>query len=162
MGASFLGNAWGRGIGNSGRERFVPRKRPSRLILLVRASLLSSERFAAKPASSALMVEGALRPAHQPSSLSLGRVIAQRGASMGGSGLSKWGLPILLAILSSAPAGSAEAFATMGSPAAAVSADNSLRLTVHFSKVQSFYCYPKLYWWFYRPYTTAPEGNARC
>jgi hypothetical protein len=33
---------------------------------------------------------------------------------------------------------------------------------VHFSKVQSFYCYPKLYWWFYRPYTTAPEGNARC
>src|SRR5689334_12310194 len=69
-GASFLGNAWGRGIGNSGRERFVPRKRPSRLILLVRASLLSSERFAAKPASSALMVEGALRPAHQPSSLS--------------------------------------------------------------------------------------------
>jgi len=82
---------------------------------------------------------------------------------MGGSGLSKWGLPILLAILSSAPAaGSAEAFATMGSPAAAVSADNSLRLTVHFSKVQSFYCYPKLYWWFYRPYTTAPEGNARC
>src|SRR5690348_10932663 len=146
MGLPSLGTRGGRGIGNSGRARFVPRKRPSRPILLVRAPLLSSERFAAKPASSALMVEGALRPAHQPSSLSLGRVIAQRGASMGGSGLSKWGLPILLAILSSAPAaGSAEAFATMGSPAAAVSADNSLRLTVHFSKVQSFYCYPKLY-----------------
>ena len=82
---------------------------------------------------------------------------------MSGSGLSRWGLPILLVVLSSAPAaGSAEAFASMGSPAAAVSAENSLRLTAHFRKVQSFYCYPRLYWWFYRPYTTAPEGNARC
>jgi hypothetical protein len=24
------------------------------------------------------------------------------------------------------------------------------------------YCYPRNYWWFYRPYTTADEGYARC
>ena len=32
----------------------------------------------------------------------------------------------------------------------------------HFSKVQSFYCYPRSYWWFYRPYTTAAQNYARC
>lgn len=26
----------------------------------------------------------------------------------------------------------------------------------------SYYCYPRYYWWFYRPYTTAAEGYARC
>ncbi len=35
-------------------------------------------------------------------------------------------------------------------------------LLAHFRKVYSFYCYPKNYWWFYRPYTTAPMGYARC
>lgn len=34
--------------------------------------------------------------------------------------------------------------------------------SAHFRKVYSFYCYPKNYWWFYRPYTTAPMGYARC
>jgi len=24
------------------------------------------------------------------------------------------------------------------------------------------YCYPRNYWWFYRPYTTATEGYPRC
>ena len=33
---------------------------------------------------------------------------------------------------------------------------------VHFRKTQSFYCYPRNYWWFYRPYTTAYDGHARC
>jgi len=33
---------------------------------------------------------------------------------------------------------------------------------VHRRRVQSFYCYPKTYWWFYRPYTTSPNGHARC
>lgn len=33
---------------------------------------------------------------------------------------------------------------------------------VHRRRVQSFYCYPKTYWWFYRPYTTATNGHARC
>jgi hypothetical protein len=32
----------------------------------------------------------------------------------------------------------------------------------HHHRTQSFYCYPKNYWWFYRPYTTAPAGYARC
>jgi hypothetical protein len=26
----------------------------------------------------------------------------------------------------------------------------------------SYYCYPRNYWWFYRPYTTAGKGYARC
>jgi hypothetical protein len=33
---------------------------------------------------------------------------------------------------------------------------------LHRHRTQSFYCYPKNYWWFYRPYTTAPAGYARC
>ena len=32
----------------------------------------------------------------------------------------------------------------------------------HFRKSQSFYCYPRNYWWFYRPYTTAQQNYARC
>jgi hypothetical protein len=32
----------------------------------------------------------------------------------------------------------------------------------HASSATSFYCYPRNYWWFYRPYTTAQEGYARC
>lgn len=38
----------------------------------------------------------------------------------------------------------------------------SPRLAVHFKKTRSFYCYPRNYWWFYRPYTTAFDGHARC
>ena len=26
----------------------------------------------------------------------------------------------------------------------------------------SYYCYPRNYWWFYRPYTTAAADYARC
>ena len=33
---------------------------------------------------------------------------------------------------------------------------------LHRHRAQSFYCYPRNYWWFYRPYTTAPDGHARC
>ena len=32
----------------------------------------------------------------------------------------------------------------------------------HRRRVQSFYCYPRNYWWFYRPYTTALDGHPRC
>jgi hypothetical protein len=32
----------------------------------------------------------------------------------------------------------------------------------HVRRSQSFYCYPRNYWWFYRPYTTALDGHARC
>ncbi len=33
---------------------------------------------------------------------------------------------------------------------------------LHRHRAQSFYCYPRNYWWFYRPYTTALDGHARC
>jgi hypothetical protein len=32
----------------------------------------------------------------------------------------------------------------------------------HAGRTESYYCYPKNYWWFYRPYTTAYDGHARC
>jgi hypothetical protein len=32
----------------------------------------------------------------------------------------------------------------------------------HSQRTQAFYCYPRNYWWFYRPYTTASDGHARC
>jgi len=32
----------------------------------------------------------------------------------------------------------------------------------HSGRSTSFYCYPRNYWWFYRPYTTATESYARC
>jgi hypothetical protein len=32
----------------------------------------------------------------------------------------------------------------------------------HARRTQSFYCYPRNYWWFYRPYTTAYDDHARC
>lgn len=38
----------------------------------------------------------------------------------------------------------------------------SPRVSVHFRMSQSFYCYPRNYWWFYRPYTTAYDNHARC
>ena len=32
----------------------------------------------------------------------------------------------------------------------------------HARRSQSYYCYPRNYWWFYRPYTTDQDGHARC
>src|SRR5262245_15610150 len=32
----------------------------------------------------------------------------------------------------------------------------------HTPRGLSSYCYPRNYWWFYRPYTTANDGYARC
>ena len=32
----------------------------------------------------------------------------------------------------------------------------------HRHRVQSFYCYPRNYWWFYRPYTTGLDDHPRC
>jgi hypothetical protein len=31
----------------------------------------------------------------------------------------------------------------------------------HSGRGISYYCYPRNYWWFYRPYTTANDGYAR-
>jgi hypothetical protein len=57
-----------------------------------------------------------------------------------------------------ASAGSALALAMMQAGADVASP----RLAVHFKKTRSYYCYPRNYWWFYRPYTTAFDGHARC
>jgi hypothetical protein len=32
----------------------------------------------------------------------------------------------------------------------------------HSRRVESYYCYPRNYWWFYRPYTTGQDGHERC
>ncbi|MGV1014837.1 MAG: hypothetical protein ACOYB4_07680 [Methyloceanibacter sp.] len=32
----------------------------------------------------------------------------------------------------------------------------------HRKRSYAFYCYPRNHWWFYRPYTTAKAGYARC
>ena len=63
-----------------------------------------------------------------------------------------------------ARAGSAAALATArAASAAAIGATHEgPRPVAHFRKSQSYYCYPRNYWWFYRPYTTAREGYARC
>ena len=68
------------------------------------------------------------------------------------------GLLILL-IPASASAGGALAPARMRADAIGAGAP---LISVHFRKTQSFYCYPKNYWWFYRPYTTALDGHPRC
>ena len=37
-----------------------------------------------------------------------------------------------------------------------------LLVPAHFRRATSYYCYPRNYWWFYRPYTTADQGYQRC
>jgi hypothetical protein len=56
----------------------------------------------------------------------------------------------------------ASAMTLAGQAAAFGAAREGQRLSVHFRRSQSFYCYPRNYWWFYRPYTTAQQGYARC
>jgi hypothetical protein len=60
-----------------------------------------------------------------------------------------------------ASATGALALATMGTKAPAALSTGP-RVSVHFRKTQSYYCYPRNYWWFYRPYNTAYDGHARC
>jgi hypothetical protein len=63
-----------------------------------------------------------------------------------------------------ARAGSLAALATTPAGLAAVLDTSPTRPlpVAHFRKSQSFYCYPRNYWWFYRPYTTAQQNYARC
>jgi len=65
-------------------------------------------------------------------------------------------LPI---VFKPAPASAVAALAVATMPAAA-----PLRplAAAHFRKTQSFYCSPRNYWWFYRPYTTGQDGHPRC
>ena len=72
-----------------------------------------------------------------------------------------WGLMLVCA--------GAFALYSLAEPAAAVPGVNSIasphRLAVpafHPGRSTSFYCYPRNYWWFYRPYTTAADGYQRC
>jgi hypothetical protein len=72
----------------------------------------------------------------------------------------------LLIAVKPEPAGAASAGALAAMHADAVAAAGStlthFRLSAHFRKTQSYYCYPRNYWWFYRPYTTGLDGHARC
>ena len=63
-----------------------------------------------------------------------------------------------------AEAASAAAFAMARADEAARigAAQDAQLVSAHFRKAQSYYCYPRNYWWFYRPYTTAQQGYARC
>ena len=57
-----------------------------------------------------------------------------------------------------------------GAGAAAIKAGIAIRQdaarlaapVLHRHRAQSFYCYPKNHWWFYRPYTTNYDGHPRC
>ena len=65
-----------------------------------------------------------------------------------------------------------EHYRTFTAALSAIAAEPSLRagaaaisepvLLHHHRRVESFYCYPRNYWWFYRPYTTGLDGHARC
>ena len=66
----------------------------------------------------------------------------------------------LLIVVKPMPASAGGAAALAKMQAGAV--ETGLLVSVHFHKTQSFYCYPRIYWWFYRPYTTAFDGHARC
>ncbi len=61
-----------------------------------------------------------------------------------------------------ARAGSAEALAALQVDASARPLLTPAGVFHHSRRAQSFYCYPKNYWWFYRPYTTGQDGHARC
>jgi hypothetical protein len=61
-----------------------------------------------------------------------------------------------------ARAGGAAALAALHADASARPALALPVLWHHSRRVQSYYCYPRNYWWFYRPYTTGQDGHARC
>ena len=70
----------------------------------------------------------------------------------------------LLAVVKSdtAGAGSAEALAALQAGASVRPVLAIPVLFHHSRRVQSFYCYPRNLWWFYRPYTTALDNHPRC
>ena len=70
----------------------------------------------------------------------------------------------LIAIAKSEPAEAASAAlaAVGGAPSLSAGAGPIAGPVLHRHRAQSFYCYPRNYWWFYRPYTTALDDHARC
>jgi hypothetical protein len=41
-------------------------------------------------------------------------------------------------------------------------AEGRAGLGTHSRRADIYYCYPRKYWWFYRPYTTDKDGHRRC
>jgi hypothetical protein len=86
--------------------------------------------------------------------------------SMGfrGLGLATIAAFSLFAVANSEPAHAAGAAlsAVRAGPSLSAGAGPMLESVFHNHRVQSFYCYPRNYWWFYRPYTTGLDGHARC
>ena len=83
-------------------------------------------------------------------------------------GYRRLGLAITAACLSvfvsseSGHAASAALSAIQAETSFTVAAGRIEERVLHRHRAQSFYCYPRTYWWFYRPYTTALDGHARC
>lgn len=86
------------------------------------------------------------------------------GEGMAFSKLIAGGIASLLVALSAgqAAAGFAAGAAIQTGGALDAAGPRLEQRVLHRHRVQSFYCYPKNYWWFYRPYTTAFDGHARC
>ena len=85
-------------------------------------------------------------------------------------GACRLGLAVTAALTFLVAATSEPARAGSAGALAALQADAAMRPTLalpvgafhHSRRVQSYYCYPRNYWWFYRPYTTGQDGHARC
>ncbi len=54
------------------------------------------------------------------------------------------------------------AAAGVGRVGAVARGDAPFLARAHFRRTTSYYCYPRNYWWFYRPYTTADADFERC
>lgn len=72
-----------------------------------------------------------------------------------------------MAALNPSPACAASFLAAAGPMQAdPISASNGrlerIVFRAHSRRSTSYYCYPRSYWWFYRPYNTAQAGYARC
>ena len=70
----------------------------------------------------------------------------------------------LSALLAPQPA-MAGSLAGLGAAQARIEAGGKLEHRILHGRAKrgtSFYCYSRNYWWFYRPYTTAAQGYARC
>jgi hypothetical protein len=85
-------------------------------------------------------------------------------------GACRLGLAVIAALTLLVAAKSEPARAGSAGALVALQADTAMRPVLslpvgafhHSRRVQSYYCYPRNYWWFYRPYTTGQDGHARC
>jgi hypothetical protein len=80
-------------------------------------------------------------------------------------GICRTGLAVaaLALIVIAKPAAAASAALSIDSRAALTAEGTRIgQRAFHRHRAQSFYCYPRNYWWFYRPYTTGLDGHARC